>query len=66
MMIAQTDDPIRDVAEQVADSLSHRGYAFVEDDKVEPLAATLRAFLQAAGIPLNVAGEAEPVGSAAI
>ncbi|MFD1364283.1 hypothetical protein [Actinoplanes sichuanensis] len=65
-MIAHTDDPIRDVAEQVADNLSHRGYAFVEDDKVESLAATLRAFLQAAGIPLNAAGETEPVVSATL
>ena len=59
-MIAPTEDPIRDAAEQVANSLSQRGYAFVEEDMIEPLTATLRAFLQTAGIPLNTVGVPNP------
>ncbi|MEU4424184.1 hypothetical protein AB0F81_26455 [Actinoplanes sp. NPDC024001] len=58
LMGTASDDLLHEVAEQVADSLSQRGYAFVEDDKIEALTATLQAFLQTAGIPLNPSGRA--------
>ena len=49
------DRDLRRVAEQVADALSADGYAFVEDDKIEALAMTLRQFLAAAGIRARAA-----------
>jgi hypothetical protein len=52
-MSTQNGDPLWRVAEQVADCLSERGYAFVDDDKLESLAAALRSFLTATGIPVN-------------
>ena len=65
VMTTKTEDPIRDAAEQVANSLSQRGYAFVEEDMIEPLTATLRAFLQTAGIPLNTASTPNPASPSA-
>ena len=56
-MIAQVDDPLVRIAERVADCFSKSGYAFVEDDKVEPLAAALRTFLIVEGIPVNTINE---------
>jgi hypothetical protein len=53
-MIAQVDDPLMQIAEQVADCFSKSGYAFVEDDKVETLAAVLGTFLAVTGITVNV------------
>ncbi|MEU4420308.1 hypothetical protein AB0F81_06750 [Actinoplanes sp. NPDC024001] len=50
-MSVESEEPLHTIAGQVADLLSQRGYAFVEDDKVDSLAATLQAFLNAAGIP---------------
>ncbi|MCA2216285.1 hypothetical protein [Jidongwangia harbinensis] len=47
-------DPITEIAEQVADCFSERGYAFVEDDHIEALAETLKCFLKTAGIPVQV------------
>lgn len=44
-------DPIKDIAEQVADCFAEQGYAFVEDDKVVALANALQSFLEVAGIP---------------
>ena len=55
-MTNSNEDPVRLVAEQVADGLWQGGYAFLEDHNLEPLAATLRAFLATAGIPINVPG----------
>jgi hypothetical protein len=52
-MITQINDPLMQIAGQVADCFSKSGYAFVEDDKVETLAAVLGAFLAATGIPVN-------------
>ncbi|MFC7273798.1 hypothetical protein ACFQS1_07400 [Paractinoplanes rhizophilus] len=52
-MITQADDALMWIAERVADCFSKSGYAFVEDDKVGPLAATLRTFLTVEGIPVN-------------
>lgn len=49
-MSAPAADPLWVIAEQVADCLSQRGYAFVEDDK---LARALEEFLCAAGIPVH-------------
>jgi hypothetical protein len=63
-MGAQHSDPLRHVAEQVADCLSARGYAFVEDDNLDTLAATLRSFLTAAGIPVNPVDAADDEPSA--
>jgi hypothetical protein len=54
-MTTQVRDPLTRIAEQVADSISACGYAFVEDDKIDGLAAVLRSFLTVAGIPVNTA-----------
>jgi len=54
-MTHPTTDPLWGIAEQVADCLSERGYAFVEDDKLGALAAALRLFLTDAGIPVEPA-----------
>ncbi|BFU44096.1 hypothetical protein [Krasilnikovia sp. MM14-A1004] len=43
--------PLRRIAEQVADCLAESGHAFVEDDKIDGLAAVLGSFLVVAGIP---------------
>lgn len=52
-MITQVDEPLMRIAEQVADCFSESGYAFVEDDKVQTLAAVLQTFLTVMGIPVN-------------
>ena len=52
-MVGWTEDPLREITERVADCLAQTGYAFVEDDKVEALAVTLRAFLRTAGVPVR-------------
>ncbi|MBG0568164.1 hypothetical protein [Actinoplanes aureus] len=61
-MIDGSEVSIRAIADLVADCLSERGYAFVEEDKIDALAATLEAFLLTAGIPTNASevGEPEP------
>jgi len=46
-------DSLWHIAEQVADCFAYSGYAFVEDDKIDGLAATLGSFLTVAGIPVN-------------
>jgi hypothetical protein len=62
-MRAQNADPLRQIAEQVADCFAERGYAFVEDDKIEGLAALLESFLTVAGIPANLPGTGDPIPS---
>ena len=52
-MSADDRDVLRHIAEQVADCFADSGYAFVEEDKVEGLAAMLGSFLTLAGIPIN-------------
>ncbi|GAB1645398.1 hypothetical protein [Krasilnikovia sp. MM14-A1259] len=52
-MDAQDDDPMVAIAEQVTYCFSERGYAFVEDDKVQALADALRSFLEAEGIVVD-------------
>ncbi|MEV6632218.1 hypothetical protein AB0M54_15845 [Actinoplanes sp. NPDC051470] len=52
-MSADDHDVLRHIAEQVADCFADSGYAFVEEDKVEGLAAMLGSFLTVAGIPVN-------------
>ncbi|WP_412743361.1 hypothetical protein [Krasilnikovia sp. MM14-A1004] len=59
-MNAQSCDPLIEIAEQVAFCFAERGYAFVEDDKVEALADTLRSFLKAAGIPVHGVSDDPP------
>ena len=49
------NDPIWLIAERVADSISDTGYAFIEDDKIDGLAATLQSFLLVARIPVHAA-----------
>ncbi|WP_221328551.1 hypothetical protein [Actinoplanes sp. L3-i22] len=44
---------LKEMAGAVADLMADRGFAFVENDRVEALAATLRAFLSTAGLPIN-------------
>jgi hypothetical protein len=44
---------IKGMAAAVADLMADRGFAFVENDRVDALAATLRAFLVTAGLPMN-------------
>ncbi|BCY09648.1 hypothetical protein [Actinoplanes sp. L3-i22] len=41
------------IATAVACLMADHGFAFVEDDRVDALAATLEAFLAAAGLPVN-------------
>lgn len=56
-MITQVDDPLMQIAGQVADCFSKSGYAFVEGDKVETLAAVLGALLAVTGIPVDVVAD---------
>ncbi|MEV6341869.1 hypothetical protein [Actinoplanes sp. NPDC051851] len=49
-MTTSDEDPVWRIAVQVADCFSQGGYAFVEDDMIDSLAATLRTFLERAGI----------------
>ncbi|WP_433376705.1 hypothetical protein ACQPZX_08335 [Actinoplanes sp. CA-142083] len=49
----QNFDPMQRITQQVADCFSASGYAFVEDDKLEALAAVLTSFLTDAGVPVN-------------
>jgi len=53
MQIIQSCDPMHRIAHQVADCLSESGYAFIEDDKLEALAAALTSFLNEADVPIN-------------
>jgi hypothetical protein len=50
-MSADDHDLLWRIAEQVADCFADSGYAFVEEDKIEELAAVLGSFLSLAGIP---------------
>jgi hypothetical protein len=50
---------------KVADCFSERGYAFVEDDKIETLAAVLRTFLTVTRIPVHEDGGSSPLDSGA-
>jgi hypothetical protein len=50
---SQSGDALRQIAEHVADCFSDRGYAFIEDDKIDDLADLLGAFLTAADIPVD-------------
>ncbi|RZU51741.1 hypothetical protein EV385_3574 [Krasilnikovia cinnamomea] len=56
-MNANGCDPLIEIAEKVAFCFSERGYAFVEDDKVEALADTLGSFLKTAGIPVHAVAD---------
>jgi len=44
---------LRHIADQVADCFADSGYAFVEEDKIDGLMATLGSFLTVAGIPVS-------------
>jgi len=50
---ADDRDALWHIADQVADCFADSGYAFVEEDKIDGLAATLGSFLTVAGIPVN-------------
>ena len=52
-MAAEIDEPLIRLAERVADCFAERGYAYIEDDHIEMLAASLQTVLAAAGIPAN-------------
>jgi hypothetical protein len=56
-------DPLRRAAGQVADCLAGSGYAFIEDDKLEALAATLRSFLLRAGIAVEQGQAGREIGA---
>lgn len=47
------EDPLLHGARRVADTLAGCGYAFIEDDQLDGLAAVLRSFLTVARIPVN-------------
>jgi hypothetical protein len=53
VVLTTRSDALRRIAEQVADGCAERGYAFIEDDKVDDLALVLDSFLTAAGIPVH-------------
>jgi hypothetical protein len=59
-MSSQDCDPLRRIAGQVAYCFAERGYAFIEDDKIEGLAALLGSFLTVAGIPVNPLSTDDP------
>jgi hypothetical protein len=62
-----SNDPMVDIADTVAYCFSQRGYAFIEDDEIDALAETLRAFLRTAGIAIsNTEGTIHPVDDAAV
>ena len=48
-----TDDRMMKIAERTADALAAAGLVFIEDDKIDALAATLRGFLITAGVHLD-------------
>jgi hypothetical protein len=52
-MVVPIDDQLTRIAGQVADCFSASGYAFVEEENLETLAAALRRFLTEARIPVN-------------
>ena len=56
-------DRLHQIAEQVANCIAESGYAFVEDDKLEGLAALLGSFLTVAGIPINPLDTSDPTPS---
>jgi hypothetical protein len=58
-MSVTTGDPMIAIADSVAYCLSQCGYAFIEDDKVEALADTLKSFLKTADIPVDATAAAE-------
>ncbi|SDT35161.1 hypothetical protein [Actinoplanes derwentensis] len=58
-MTLKNSDMLRRTAEQVANCLAESGYAFVEEDKIDGLAATLETYLNVAGIPVNTGGTEE-------
>jgi hypothetical protein len=58
----QNFDVLRHVAERVADCIADTGYAYVEDDNIEGLVATLGSFLTVAGIPGLPAAGIRPRG----
>lgn len=60
MPVPGDNDVLRLTAELVADRLAETGYAFVEDDQIERLTATLRTFVTAAGIAVNGAANETP------
>ena len=60
-----SSDPMLTIADSVTDSLSQCGYAFVEDDKVEALADTLKSFLKTAGIRVDPDAAAQALASRA-
>jgi hypothetical protein len=60
-MSVKSYDPLHRIAEQVADCFAESGYAFVEDDKIEGLAALLGSFLTVARIPVNLPGTGDPI-----
>ena len=51
--MSQQDDPIRAIADKVADMITYSGYACVEEEHLNGLAAALRLFLSSAGIAVN-------------
>ena len=51
--MSQQNEPILAIAEKVADMITYSGYAYVEEDHLNGLAAALQAFLNSAGIPVN-------------
>jgi hypothetical protein len=63
-MDSQDCDPLRRIAGQVADCFAECGYAFIEDDKIEGLAALLESFLTIAGIPVALPGASDPAPEA--
>jgi len=62
-MSVKSHDRIHQIAEQVANCFAESGYAFIEDDKIEGLAALLGSFLTVAGIPINPLGTSDPMPS---
>jgi hypothetical protein len=51
--MSQQNDPILAVANKVADMITYSGFACVEEEHLDGLAAALQSFLNSARIPVN-------------
>ena len=56
--MSQQNDSILAIANKVADVIAYRGYAYVEEEHLDGLAAALQAFLNSVEILVNP----EPAG----
>lgn len=51
--MSQQNDPILAIANKAAEMITYCGYAYVEEEPLDGLAAALQAFLNSMAIPVN-------------